>query len=391
MIWSFYKVGGHFDLAAPWTPKPVQMIQQETAITLAHGGNITLYENPQGLRNGRLVDWRMRRLGEVKTFVKARQAHCQHTETVPQVAVLHSEVDFFAGAEVPFPDKHKALGVQGAIYALLDLHFGVDVLDEWALQPDPDRFPVIVAPEVNRMSGAMVERLKAYVVAGGALVVSGAAALARFGADFFGVQAAEMVEDRVYFLSEGTLAVDVHSRQWALLTPGPAEPFGALGTSPLLTERLTGHPAAVIHHHGAGLVAFVPYDVFEFFGRWHYPLLRQVIGRLMQPVTAGRLTIRVIHAPLCVDLVLRRRNQQLYVHAINRASGIPNSPQDAAIDEVPPVGPVVVEIDLPLVPVSVAVLFETAGLTWAYEGSTLRLTLERVHLHAAVLVECRAA
>lgn len=63
---------------------------QEAAVLLAFGGNVQVYEHPP-MRDGRLIEWRQRRLREVGGFVKARREVCQHSETIPQIAVLHSE------------------------------------------------------------------------------------------------------------------------------------------------------------------------------------------------------------------------------------------------------------------------------------------------------------
>jgi hypothetical protein len=79
-----------------WTAKPPQMLQQEASVTLALGGNVQVYENPPGLRTGQLIPWRMKRMRDVGKFVKARRAVCQGTETLPQVAVLHSETHLYA-------------------------------------------------------------------------------------------------------------------------------------------------------------------------------------------------------------------------------------------------------------------------------------------------------
>ena len=41
---------------------------------------------------------------------------------------------------------------EGAVFSLLELHYRVDILDEWALLPQLAQFPVVVAPERNDMS-----------------------------------------------------------------------------------------------------------------------------------------------------------------------------------------------------------------------------------------------
>ena len=135
-------------------------------------------------------------------------------------------------------------------------------------------------------------------------------------------------------------------------------------------------------------MAFIPYDVFHSFDRNRYPRLRQFIGEITTRL-AGKLPIRV-SAPTCVDAVLRKNGPRTLVHLINRGSGLPNVPSSGAIDEIPPVGPVTVEMDLPEAPNEVSLAFEEAPLAWEYtpgkRAGRLKIRLERVHIHAAVVV-----
>lgn len=393
MLWSFYKLGEVPGLPSAWAAKPVQMLQQEAAITLALGGAVQLYEHPTGLRNGQLVPWRMERFGEVAAYVKARRELCQHTETIAQVAVLHSEHHYYTNSPIPFPDSdQQARPVKGSTYALLENHYGVDLLDEWAMLSSLDTFPLIVAAEQNRMSDEMVEALKAYVEHGGCLLVSGAAAYERFGAAFLGVQSTEVERECTYCISTGVdpYAAPVYSADWRRVVPTQARAFGKVGTSELLDERLIDAPAATINTVGRGKVAYVPFGIFDFFARAQYPLLRQFIGALTHALV-GELPIRVT-APTCVDVVLRRKDSRTIVHFINRISGIPNHPGSGAVDEIPNVGPITLNMTLDREPGSVTLAFEDAPLHWTFQpnndhnAGTLSVTLERLHIHASVVI-----
>ena len=190
-----------------------------------------------------------------------------------------------------------------------------------------------------------------------------------------------------YHVSAGDWAIRVFSRTWRLVKARGARPFGRLGRTPLLDERLLTSPAATINKTGKGAVAYVPFDVFRFFGACHYPMVRQFVGELTRAL-AGRLAIRV-EAPTCVDVVLRRKAGKTVVHLINRASGIPNAPNAGAVDEIPPVGPVRLELKLPERPASVKLAFEKGDLDWRYaarDGKAVA-ALDKVHIHAAIVVE----
>ena len=389
MIWSFYSSHGMGDKASPWTFKPVQMIQQEAAVVAALGGSVQVYENPGGLRDGRLVPWRAKRLRQVSRFVKARRALCQDTETIPQVVVLHSEHHARSRPGKNLMRGVRTSPVEGATAALLELHRGVDIMDEWALLPQLDAFPVVVAPEQNRMSDEMVEALKAWVTAGGKLVLSGADAHPRFGRTFLGVRKGQMQEDQAYHVPAADGSFHAWSQTWHLTGATKASRVGRLATTPLLEDRLLPHGAAFVNHVGKGAVAYIPFDVFHFFQYNHYPLCRAFLGELMR-ILVGKLPIAV-EAPTCVDVVLRRKGSRSLIHLINRLSGIPNQPHDGTVDEIPAAGPIQVDMQLARRPRTVRLACEKTPLQWRYRagkrGGKLVARLERVNIHAALIVE----
>lgn len=385
MIWSFYAAHGMGQKNAPWTFKPVAMLQQETAVVLAHGGNVQIYENPGGVRDGSLVPWRIERLRQVGRFVKARRSLCQDTQSIPQVAVLHSEHHAYSRPGSNLRRGVDAKPVQGAVYSLLENHFHVDVLDEWALRPAIGEFPFIVAPEQNRMSEAMVDALKTYVENGGCLLLSGADALDRFGTAFLGVRRGETAEDTTFHVPAADGSLPVYSQTWQLLRTGKASILRHLGKSPFLEEQQLPNPAATLHRVGKGRVVYVPFDLFRFFEHTRYPLVRAFVGeiaRALKPALCATL-----QAPACIDLVLRRKKRLLIAHLINRASGIPNRPNDGTVDEIPPVGPIEISLRLPKKPDRVRLSLEKTPIEWRYQRGMLTASIPHVHIHAALVVE----
>jgi len=383
MLWDFYSNPG-----GPHVTKPVQMLLQEAAVVTALGGYVQMCDAPWapcGLRTGQHVPWRMRRLREVSRFVKARRSLCQDTETIPQVAVLHSEYHTRAtatGNQMLWNIDTSA--VEGAVYGVLENHYGVDVLDEWALLPRLVAFPVVIAPEQHVMSEEMVTSLKAYVRNGGKLLLTGAAAFDRFGADFLGVTAGELVERTTYHMPAGDGATPVFSGTWRLLQPAGAMALFSLGTTPLVDEYLLPHPGATLHRQGKGAVLYVPGDLFRDFATNRYALNRVLVGELVKKL-AGTFDISV-KGPVCADVVLRRKGGKTIIHLINRASGIPNQPNNGAIDEIPPVGPVTIRVKLLKKPAKVSLAFERGKLVTKYKHGTLTVTVDRVAIHAAVVV-----
>jgi len=387
MLWGFYCSHGMGVPDSPWTTKPPQMLMQEAAVLLAFGGNVQVYTTQQGLRDGRLPEWKMRRLGQVSRFVHKRRSVCQGTETVPQIAVLHSEHHIrktIKGRNLMW--TVDAAPVQGATFSLLENHYGVDVMDEWALLGRLGEFPCVVAPEAHEMSDQMVAALKDYVRAGGKLIVSGAESFARFGSAFLGVTAGKIVEDGQYAIPAGDGGTPLHSKRWRLVKTRSAKALAPIGKPTLMKDHLLAHPAATINKVGKGSVLYIPANVFRAFDRMRHPLLRQFVGEMTRKLT-GTMEIEV-DAPLCIDVTLRRKGDKTIVHLVNRASGIPNQPNNGGIDEIPPVGPIKITIKTSSQPTKVALAFEKRQpLTWKHSAGKLTITVPSVHIHEAVVVQ----
>jgi hypothetical protein len=331
-----------------------------------------------------LIPWRQKRLREVGRFVKRRRALCQNTETIPQIAVLHSEQHVRAttrGKNLMW--SVDTAPVKGAVFALLENHFGVDLLDEWALLPRLAEFPVVVVPERHALSAAMVAALKDYVRNGGKLVVSGAESFDRFGSAFLGVSKGKLEKKKAFYLPAGDGAVPLYSELWRLVKPTTAKTLSRLGRQPLLDDGLLPHPTATINRVGRGAVAYIPAAIFRDFNHNRYPLTRAFIGEVMRKL-AGRFEIEVI-APVCVDVVLRRKGDRTIIHLVNRTSGIPNQPNNGAIDEIPPVGPITITVRCHRRPKSVKLALEEHPFGWQFRAGKLTITLSQVAIHAAII------
>jgi hypothetical protein len=393
ILWNFYCSHGMGKPDSPWTVKPAQMLMQEAAVMLSLGGNVQVYETPPGVRDGRLIEWRMRRLREVSRFIKARRKVCQGTETIPQIAVLHSEHQLYENV------RGKNLlwcvdtaAAQGAIFSLLENGYGVDVLDEWALLPRLAEFPLIVAPEQARMSEAMAAALKRYVEEGGNLLLTGSGVFDRFGAEFLGARSVEVQTGKTYAVSAADGEVPLYSAQWRLVEPTTGKGFGLLGRDCLLEDRQLPNPAAVIRRVGKGRVAYFGADLFRDFCHNRYPMIRQLIGSIVERLLPDP-EIRV-QAPGCIDVALRRRRGEKIIHLMNRASGIPNQPNNGGIDEIPSVGPVSIRMRLSRPPKAVTSAFGKGRLETGikkFRGG-VRLTVEvpSVHIHEAIVIQAAA-
>jgi hypothetical protein len=390
MLWNFTRVGSMSDETHPWFAKPVEMLKQEAAILLSFGGAVQLYENPAtsgaALRSGQLIPWRQNRMSDVGRFVKARRSLCQDSETIPQIAVLHSEHHLHTTTRGKNMMWSVDLDpVRGAVFALLEKHYGVDVLDEWALLQRLDEFPVVVVPEREGLSEEMVAALKSYVDGGGHLLVSGSESFTTFGGKFLGVAKGKQKEKAIYHIGSGKEAAPFYSEAWRLCKPTSAKIMSSLCETDILEEYQTRFPAATMNKVGKGRVVYLPGGLFRAYQRDRNPLQREVLGEIVAKL-APPFGV-VVDAPSCVDVALRRKKERRIIHFVNRGTGLPNAAGSVAVDEIAPVGPITVRIKRKAKPASVTLAFEDASVKTVFSKGLLTVTIDTVHIHSALVIE----
>src|SRR5205085_1257248 len=155
-------------------PKPAAQLRQEVAIGIACGGGAVLYDLPE--RSGHLTGWRQQALADLGMWVRERQAVVQGTTAIPQVAVLQSERNHYLHSPPLFLPGDGDEPLEGALYALLDARFAVEVINEGILVRRAGDYPLIVVPEQEDLSPRAIAALEAYAAGGGRLLVTGARA-----------------------------------------------------------------------------------------------------------------------------------------------------------------------------------------------------------------------
>jgi len=174
MAWSFLNTGGQ-----GWTMKTAPHLCQEISVTLAQGGAVFIYNQPQ--RSGRLTEWHQDLFAQVAEFCRERKAFCFKSNTVPQVALLHSQSFYYRHNEPLFNFSVANQPLEGALHAILENGYSVDILNEDMALARMADYPVVVVPEQSGLPKAVVDALKTYAESGGRLVVTGADAPAEFG------------------------------------------------------------------------------------------------------------------------------------------------------------------------------------------------------------------
>lgn len=371
----------------PWESKTVAQLEQEASIALSLGGNFQIYET-SNLRDGRLTPWRMERYGKVGDFFKERQEMCVGSTAFPQTVVLHSEAHLRSQPVRNLFWDYDLHGIRGALFSLCEESLSVELMDEWALKPVIHRYPLVVAPEQDNMTDTMVNVLKEHVHKGGYLLLSGSAAYDRFGADFLGAESLGLDEHMTYYIAAGDGSTPVFSKTWRKLAPTTARAFSSLGRTPLTRAELLDFPPVIINQYGAGQVAYIPCDLFSYFDRTRYPMVRVFVGaviRALQPPVAIR-----VQAPPMVDVIQRVQGGAILIHLCNRTEGVMSAGNPLGMP--PPAGPIVINAVLPSKPSEVRVLYQEGqgqySMTENEQGKTVvRMIVPPVEIHATVVLK----
>lgn len=376
MAWSFLRTGGQ-----GWTMKTATHLSQEVSEVLAQGGAVFIYNQPQ--RSGRLTAWHQDMFAEVAEFCRARKPYCFKTETVPQVAILHSETVYYRHNDPLFNFRQANHPMEGALHAFLENGYSVDLLNEEALLERMGQYPLVVVPEQEALPKKVADGLEAYVRGGGRLLVSGPHVAAEWP-ELCGAEAVENGRTGTQWVPGGDGCV---------LAPGPWQKVtmtSATELAPLLYQQepdlnRTGSPAATINTVGEGKVVAIHGPVFRGYHQAHYPRMRQFIGAMAAALDAPGLGR--VEGPWWVEMAARQKDGRLYIQLVNRGAGGYLSPNRHTVETVPPTGPFTVRVPVAQQPTKCFMAPDEAGVEWAWKDGMLEAEIEDLDIHNVLVIE----
>ena len=320
MAWSFSTKPTH-------AQKTAVQLQREAAVVLAMGGGFGVYFKQK--RDGSIYDEQVPVMAEVAKFCRARQDICHHAQPVPQIALLLSTADTYHRINGLFSRDHSR--INGALYALLESQWSVEVLGEHHLAGRLRDYPLIVVPECEYLEPKFRDSLAAYVKAGGNLVL-------------IGPSAAKLFEQE-------------------------------------LGGKLEGETR--IAPYGRGKIACTSFSGQTYLRQRPEPL-RRALNDLTREVFPHPMV--EVKGSNDVDVCVTRNHGKLLVNLINTAG--PHRTQ-SILDTIPPVGPLDITIRLSHEPASVTLEPGARPLTCDYRDGQLRLTVPKVEIHEIVAVQTR--
>jgi len=374
MAWTFLRTGDQ-----PWATKTPVHLCQEVAGTLAQGGSVFFYDVPQ--RPGRLTAWHQDILAEVAEFCRARKEYSFLTETVPQVAILHSETHYYLGNDPLFNFGSRNESMEGALHAVLENGYSADILNEEMFIERGTHYPVVVVPEQNGLSEKATATLRSYIENGGKALLSGNHVVRQMP-DLAGVKYAEGQLGSGW-LPAGNGCVGVSGPWQRVQLAGAAE------LAPLLNQQepslnLAGTPAATVYALGKGRVVAVHGPVFGCYADAHYPLLRRFVGDMLDALDAD---VMQVQGPWWVEMSARKKDGRLLIQFVNRGSGGYLAPNRHMVEQITDAGPFTVTVPLAQKPARCYTAPDKVGLEWTWKDGLLTAKIGGLAIHNILVVQ----
>jgi len=357
--------------------KPALQLMQEAGVVLMQGGAFQYYYVPT--RRGHVPKQFIDTAGKVADFCRERQSLCQGSTSVPQVALLLPADDLMRRSDRVFHTGGEPReDVEGALHALLALHYSVDVMAEWALMDRLDEFPLVVMPDVAVLANGVRDALVGYVREGGSLMLLGPSSARLFGREL-GVRLDGEPQEEVAYLTS-SVGMGAVEGSWQAVTPLSADQV-ALRYETYHPRH--GVPAATVAGLGNGLIGAAWGPVGLAYRRTHAPAARAVVAELAARLFAAPM-VEVDAAP-DVDIALRRAaDGRLCVHLLNLA-GAQRAPDFLAVEDIPAVGPVELRLRTDE-PASVTWQPDGDEVEWTWADGVLTTVVPRLHIHGAVVL-----
>ncbi len=410
----------HYGGWSSFTYKHPEKLRIEAATALAHGGIIDIGD--QSMPDGTLDNHAYELIGSVYEQAEELEKHCRDTESVPNLAILHSSrAHHLSQWFLDHPSRRSLTSVFGAARILSEGHLHFDIISERALDRLGDYHAVII-PDQLVLTEDESAALRAYVEGGGGLMASyrcgmrdedGGELAPTFLREVCGVEPLRFAEYSCGYVTD--LEFEAPLPDAPVLFRSPGEAGSPLAIPALECQPLSAEPIASLTHPvyertpqhyfaannappgppsgygsifrnrlGEGTVIYFPFALFKFYWLDSYYLLRDLTLPLVHSVAPHQELYA--DAPSHVEVVLRRRGQTRFVHLINYANqrfGAGFHP--VCTDEVVPVN------DIPLSvggeAHSVTELTEGRQLDFDCRDGYTHFILPQLYVHAIVAID----
>lgn len=356
---------------------------QEAAVVLSLGGCFQFFNHQYD--GGCLVQkWAIPIWQETAEFCRARQSFCFRAESVPQFGVLYSNTAVKAELAGLFGGGVVAQRVAGLINICADTQLPTDVIMEHQLSKEYlKQFGMLLVPDGLELSKDNADRIEEYVQNGGSVLLCGPRAAGMLK-EKFPLEMTPVREDKlIYVTYNGRMAA----------YQGVSADYAGLDGWDVLQEYHDGnyfeaaaHPMLVGRQFGKGMVCALNFDLGAMYHKNKTTLIRSLLKYIADRLFPERM-VRMTGS-MYADITLMRKGGSLMLNIVNSAG--PHSDSSVrSYEEIPPIGPLKVDMRMNKPPVQVVQQPQGKHLAFEWENGVTRFEVERVEIHD--IIEIREA
>lgn len=377
MAWSF--TINWDDVHGFQSPKSAVQLQQEAAEVLAQGGGFQVYFQQNRDASVNLSD--MKVMAEIARFCRARQKFCHKSVSVPQIGLILSTDAYYRKIKGLFSAGSDGMNAfRGILQSLLESQHAVDVVMEHQLNEDINRYPLLIYPEWEYINPEFKNKLIEYVENGGKLLIIGPAST-RFFLKELGIHPIDSISERVNRLEYKGRWASIKSNSQLINPMEDVIAFGNLNYNKVNPAVYSS--AGSIRKLGKGEIAGVYLNLGERYLNGKVTITRDFLHELVNKIFPDPIVS--VTGSHDVDVSLNRINGKLAINLVNTAG--PNANTNVYVyDDIPPLGPLLVEVLLDKKPGSVSIEPSGHSLKVNYENGLLRVTIPRLEIHEVLLI-----
>lgn len=345
--------------------KEPEQLMQEAAVVVALGGCFEFFDILYG-HGSHMQDWCIEGWGQVADFVRQRESHCYGSVPVHQIGFLFPRS--YPEGDRLYDITSDTKDVRNTLILLQDAQFSTEIVFEDTSERFCD-YELVFLPKAEKLSVNTVKALKSYVYGGGKLIVD--------------LPAAHHFN---HILDIGTtdkklIYADANGRLAALETDivRRADGEGAIYENNYYEADMWSAYKKV--PYGDGCFVFNCFDIstscMQNISATFISYIKNLVG------AAGFVPMVRILNNNYVDVTVAQKENKLLVNLINM-TGSHNVHSVRSFNQIPVLSDIGIEIDYPKIPKEIFIEPGHKKCDFVYDGSMIKLTLDRLHIHSVI-------
>lgn len=356
----------------------------ETSLSLAFGAKCSIGDqlHPSGEMNAATY----RLIGKAYSQVEEKEAWCRDVKAVVDIAVLSAAS---AGAKTGWLSCDSDVG---ANRMLLEGKYLYDFIDT---QSDLSKYKLVILPDLVPTEGALLEKLEAYLEAGGKVLASGISALpgitvtakSKYNPTFMKpTDIAGFVNGETEYImyTDHYLFEADDSYKTVAIAADPyfnREPMQFCSHHHAPNRAGSEHPGAVISNN----VGYIGWNIFEDYGSIGSLHLKELVYGMIEKLLGAEKTLVVRGLPDrgVATLNVQEEKNRMVAHVLFAHTCI-RGKNTEVIEDCVPLSDIELQIQLKQEPKSVKLVPQGVPLESRYEEGVLTVRVPEVYIHQMI-------